>query len=307
MELIFIVNPNSGGEKGFKVWKRLKRWLEMKGYQYKVYITDHRSDARSIAESLTSNLEDDASLTIAVVGGDGTINEVLNGLHIDDRITLGLIPAGSGNDLARGLRLPKNPIVCLKKILRCKKLSYIDYGIISYGESFNEHRRFLVSSGIGYDAAITQSVHSKKNTRIRLPRLSYIIEGILGFFKFHTSSGYIILDNSQRHEYGHMFFVSAHIHQYEGGGFRFAPKALNSDGLLTLCVVHASSKRKLFKILLSSKLGNHLKYAGVRSYDCRELTVHSDRPLPVHADGEGCYMQNDIRIECIKGKLKFIS
>ena len=110
----------------------------------------------------------------------------------------------------------------------------------------------------------------------------------------------------QKVEFNHIYFISAHIHPYEGGGFKFAPKAKPADGMLDICVVHNAAKRKLIPILVNAYLGGRTNYRGVRHYTCQEAEIHTDKTMPVHVDGESCYCQNDLQIRCIEKKLRLI-
>ena len=116
--------------------------------------------------------------------------------------------------------------------------------------------------------------------------------------------GYLLLDGTRKVEFNHIYFISAHIHPYEGGGFRFAPKADGSDGLLEVCVVHNSSKMGLIPVLVDAFLGKAGHHRGVRFYECREVRIHVDRPMPVHTDGENCYCQTDIHFRCIEKAIR---
>lgn len=305
--LIFIINPNSGSARGYKIWKSVEQYLCKLDIEYKVYITDARGDAVRISADITSKYADE-DITLVAVGGDGTMNEVLEGAHISSKLTMGYIPAGTGNDLARGLRLPKNPKKCLKRILRPKRIKNIDYGIISYGRG--EHRRFLVSSGIGFDAAVTQRKTQSSDKKLKrlniLKKLSYISSGIMQLFANNAVKGSVIIDDTRKLDFNNIVFISSHIHPFEGGGFRFSPKADNEDGELSVCIVHQKSKLKLVKILLSALLGNHLKYPGVKSYDCKNIKIYADLPMTVHVDGEICGNWKEVELSCVSRQLRFI-
>lgn len=120
--------------------------------------------------------------TIVIVGGDGTVNEVINGLSFSSRITIGYIPMGMGNDLSRGLKLPRSPYRCLKRIMDPRQFVDLDYGILSYEMEEPVHRRFAVSSGIGLDGAVCHRIlsMSRKSRRIfgSFGRLFYILMGL---------------------------------------------------------------------------------------------------------------------------------
>ena len=127
----FIVNPNAGCGKGGRLWRAVAGYLEKQQVEYEAYLTAGKGDARNIARELTEGKREPR--VIVAVGGDGTMNEVLDGLSFCGPLTLGYIPAGSGNDLARSLRLPGNPAKALKRLLTPRHYRMLDYGILSYG------------------------------------------------------------------------------------------------------------------------------------------------------------------------------
>lgn len=305
----FIVNPNSCYGLGAKIWKKLERYLKCSGVSYEVRVTEGVGDARRFAEEIT-RYGQDAAPVIVVVGGDGTMNETLDGLVFEKTVTLGYIPAGTGNDLRRSLRLPCSPIRGLKRVLNPRRYQYIDYGVLSYGEDARQHRRFAVSCGIGLDAAVSHhllDVRSRKRRRLmRAHRVSYILSGIRQTFFAHPVKGYLILDGVRKVEFNHIYFISSHIHPFEGGGFKFAPQADYADGKLELCVVHSSSKYQLFPAMIDAWFRHMGHRRGIRFYDCHEVQIHTERPMPVHVDGESCFCQTDIHLRCIERKLRMI-
>ena len=125
----FIVNPNASGGRGERIWRRLEKQLKHLGVPYEAFVTEKTGDARRLACDLTEHQREPRILI--AVGGDGTVSEVLDGISFCGPVTLGYIPTGSGNDLARSLRLPKSPSRCLKKILNPKYHKLLDYGVLS--------------------------------------------------------------------------------------------------------------------------------------------------------------------------------
>lgn len=308
----FIVNPNAGSGKGWKIWNTIAKYLDCHSIEYEASLTGGLGDAREIARELTEGACEPKY--IIVVGGDGTMNEVLDGVSFRAPLSLGYIPAGMGNDLARSLHLPRSVVKCLKKQLTPRHLTMVDYGVLSYGDKVPTHRRFLVSAGIGYDAAVCRdALTSRLRTymgKLGLGKLSYIALGIRQFFQCKSSKGYIVLDGVKKVEFNHILFISCHIQPSEGGGFLFAPGANGSDGKMDICVVSHASRSKLIPFLLSSAKGygyqSSRKRRRVRSYECREVQIHTDAPLPVHVDGEFCGCQTDIQAGCIARKVRMM-
>lgn len=304
----FIVNPDAGAGRCMKIWKALARYLDSHNIEYEVFLTERPGDARAQAGILTEGVLEPRY--IIAVGGDGTMNEVLDGVSFHAPLSLGYIPAGSGNDLARSLRMPGNVFKCLKKQLVPRHFTLVDYGVLSYGEHELLHRRFLVSAGIGFDAAVCQDAAGfrcgRRLSRLGLGRLSYILLGIRQFFKCKSSKGYIILDGVKKVEFNNILFISCHIHPSEGGGFLFAPRADGSDGKLNICVVSHANRTKLIPVLMSAVTGRRGRRKGVRSYECREIAIHTEAGLPVHVDGECCGLQTDIQAGCITRKVRMM-
>lgn len=303
----FIINPHSRSGYGYKVWKRIERQLKLEGIEYRAFLTEHPGQAAEYSDQLTRGCKEPK--VIVVVGGDGTFNEVLDGLCFCNTITLGYIPAGTGDDLARSLKLPRSPMRSLRKILHPKYHKLIDYGVVTYGDDVVKHRRFIVSTGIGLDAAVCHSLlYSRCRmvlTRLHLRRFSYILSGLNQYFKAAPTKGYILLDGNKKVEFNYIYFIAVQNQAYEGGGFRFAPRADCSDGSMEVCVVSHSSKSQVFSILLRAFLKrSHNK--GMRIYPCREVQIHMDRPMAVHVDGESCLYQSDLEVQCIERKVRMI-
>ena len=304
----FIINPNSRSGNGYRVWRRVEKQLSMEGVEYAAFLTEHPGHAAEYADQLTRSCKEPR--IIVVVGGDGTVNEVLDGLCFCGTITLGYIPAGSGNDLARSLKLPKSPKKCLKKILHPKYHKLIDYGVMTYGDEVVRHRRFIVSAGIGIDAAVCHNLLYSKTravfNRAHATKLCYVLAGLKQLLLAKPTKGYILLDGSKKVEFNYIYFIAAQLHPSEGGGFRFAPKADYSDGKIDICIASHSSRIHMIPVLLKALFFRTSKNKGIRTYQCREVMIHTDRPLAVHADGESCLYQNDLEIRCIERKVRMI-
>lgn len=304
----FIVNPNSCCGRGGRVWKKMEKILIHRGISYEAHVTEKVGDARQYAKKLTEGCKE--SRLIVVIGGDGTVNEILNGLSFCGNVTLGYIPAGSGNDLARSLKLPKKPSRCLKRILKPTCYKMLDYGVLSYGEDDISCRRFIVSTGIGMDAAVCHNLLYSKTEgilrKVHWGKLGYILIGIKQLILAKPTKGHLVLNGVQKVEFSHVYFISAHIHPFEGGGFKFAPDAKYDDGKLSVCLMNNKKKRKLVPVLINSFLRKESHNSGVRFYQCEELEIYTDRPMAVHVDGESCLCQNHLQVQCINKKIRII-
>ena len=302
----FIVNPNARSGYGVRTWNRLERYLMLEEIPYRVFMTERPGHASEYADQITRNCQEPR--VIVVVGGDGTFNEVLDGLCLSNSITMGYIPAGTDNDLARSLKLPRSPVKGMKKILRPKYYRQLDYGVITYGDEVLCHRRFMVSAGIGLDAAVFHNLSysgcKKLFNRIGLRRVPYVLIGLKQYLRARPTHGYLLLDGVKRVEFNNIYFVSAQLHPFEGG-FRFAPKADGSDGKLEICVLSHSSKLEVLGVLWRAFVKRG-KNKGIRIYTCNEAQIHTERPAAVHVDGESCQCQKDIEVRCIERQVRII-
>lgn len=304
----FIINPCAKSGNGYRVWKRVERLLAHEGVQYAAFLTERPGHASEYARQLTQGCKDPR--VIVVIGGDGTVNEVVDGLNFGGTVTLGYIPAGTGNDLAKSLRLPRSPKKGLRKILHPKYHKLIDYGVVTYGDEVVRHRRFMVSAGIGLDAAVCHNLLYSKVRDIfnclHMPSMCYISCGVKQLLLSSPTKGYIILDGSKKVEFNYIYFIASHIHATEGGGFRFAPKADCSDGKMEICIASHPAKLQMVPVFLGALLSKTARKRGIRTYQCREVVIHTDRPMAVHVDGESCQYQSDIEIRCIEKKVRMI-
>ncbi len=304
----FIVNPNSRSGKSRELWEKLKDRLDREQVPYTAYLTEYAGHARRLAETLSARREPD---TLVVLGGDGTLNEVINGLSVSAPLTLAYIPSGSGNDFSRGMGIPRRPEKALERILGSSRVRYVDYGILSCQTSGQPlHRRFLVSSGAGYDAEVCRNIFTTGLkpflNRLHLGKLSYLLIGIKQIVLCRGADGCLTIDGVKKLPLKQIRFISAHIQKYEGGGFCFAPGADPADGLLELCVVSGVSRLKLTLLLTASLFGKHTSFKGVRTYSCKEASLSSGRPIQVHTDGEDCGLQTEISFHCERRKLRFL-
>ena len=160
MDYIFIVNPKSRTGQGELLWSQLEPELKKRRVSYEVRMTGRKKDAERIATEITADEEEH---TMIVLGGDGSLNEVINGIKNPSKVTLGYIPTGSSNDFARGMGIPKDAKKALELILNSEKIEKLDVGELVLG---GKRRRFLVSAGMGFDAAVCHEVCISKWKKI---------------------------------------------------------------------------------------------------------------------------------------------
>ena len=198
----------------------------------------------------------------------------------------------------------------LERILHPRRYQMIDYGIVIYGDGETQSRRFAVSAGIGWDAAICHNLLDSRAkrflNRIRLGSLAYVVIGLKQWALARPADGKLILDGCREVPLKKLFFVSAHNLKYEGGGFMFGPGAEPSDGMLELCVMSRMGKLAAVPAVLAAKTGRHGIFPGVDFYRCRKAEICLKKPAAVHADGESCGRQSRVLFTCRQKKIRFI-
>ena len=304
MKLQFIVNPASKTGRGIEIWQEVEKVLKGSEIEYEVYYTKRIGHGTELARKLT---ESEGEHMIVALGGDGTVNEVVNGIvRIKDTI-LGYIPTGSGNDLAGGLGLPTDPMTSIEHILENKSHLQVNIGVV---EVEGMKRRFAVSSGMGWDAAICHEVAVSKLkkflNKIKLGKLSYVAIAVKQIFAFKTAPMEIQIDGKAPMKFQKNFFSAVMNSPYEGGRVMMCPAASWSDDLLDICIVDSVPKLKLLLVIPLAYKGWHKFFKGVHIKRGEKMTLRSAKPLPMHVDGENFGYHTEATMYLEKEKLRII-
>ena len=304
----FIINPKSSSGKGIRYWWAVKAELDNQKIPYTATFTRYVGHASEIAEQICSNNE--GIKDIVVLGGDGTLNEVINGLNNYKEVLLGYVPSGSSNDLARSLKIPKDPLKALSNILKPKKFKYLDHGMITFIGSDVAPRKFACSSGIGYDANVCLEVQSsplkKRLKHFGAGKFVYLAIAIKQIITMKTTDGTVIVDGIKKDTYKKILMVSSMIHKYEGGGLMMAPEADPSDGQLSVCLVHGLSRLKVILLLPTIIFGKHVYFKGVETFHCSNIEIIMSNDLAVHTDGEIPAVCSHISVSSFPDQLRMI-
>ncbi len=303
-----IINPRSRSGRGLKIWKNsIEPKLHEYGIAYRNYFSKEPGDVARLACEITS-ASPGKPLTLILLGGDGTVNEALSGMEDTSRVTLGYIPTGSSNDLARDLRIPGDPLEALELILHRGSVHTMDLGAVTYDDGGT--RPFIVSCGIGFDAAVCEeALRSKlKNAfnRLGLGKLTYLGIALKQLFGAKAVSGRLTLDDNEPVNMKTLLFVACMLHRFEGGGFMFCPDADASDGILDLCAVGDLPKLLILFALPTAFKGKHYRFEGTTPYRAKTLTIETSSPLWVHTDGEVARKSDRITVDCRHGAVKMI-
>jgi YegS/Rv2252/BmrU family lipid kinase len=309
--LYFIVNETSRSGKARQIWKDIQQSLIKADVAYEYMVTQGRNHATKLASEISQRPED--NICIVVIGGDGTMNEVINGIADFDKVRFGIIPTGSGNDFGGGLDLPKSPEENLQRIISSYKAgedSYraVDMGLVRWGQ--NQKKLFGISSGIGLDAIVCKKALSSKLknvlNKLGLGSLTYVILTIITLFSMKTADFEISYDNNKRTLKKTIFAAAMNL-RAEGGGVPMAPDANPYDGKLSISSASGIPKWITFLCLPFLVAGKHTHIKGFNLVSCGEAVIHASEKMTLHADGEYVSDVTDLTFGVYPQKLRLMN
>ena len=304
----FIVNPVSRSGKGLKLWqKQIEPELKTQNIEYSVEFSKERGDVTNIVAKISSAAKNESNCIIVILGGDGTVNDAVQGIKDFENTTLAYIPTGSSNDFARDLKLPKSVKKNLRRILDAKAPVLMDVGQV---ETERGTRRFAVSSGLGFDGAVCQkSVHSilkKRLNKIGLGKLTYLGIALNQIINAPKVDAEITFADGKKINAKNLLFFAAMVHKYEGGGFKFCPKADAYDGELDFICAANKTVPGILLALPTAFFGFHSIFKGIDIYRFKTAEIKTSIPLWLHTDGEVGYKAQYLNFSQLEQKLKFI-
>ncbi len=284
-KLTLIINPIAGtlSKRGLDSW--LIPRLEYMDYDVCVEYTRGPGDATRISREAASR----GDYGVLACGGDGTVNEVASGL-IGSHTALGILPAGSGNGLARHIGIPVDISRSLK-IIAEDNIEPCDYGEVN-------GRPFFCTFGVGFDAAVSHRFARKHKRGLG----SYISSAWDEFAKYHPDTYEIIAGDTVITDRAFLV-VCCNASQYGNNAF-IAPAASIRDGMLDITVVHSGSMLEHaisgFEMITGS-IGNHGK---IQTFRVPDLTIRRSAPGPAHIDGDPVSLPSERPVRCHPGALR---
>ena len=275
ISLGLIINPSSGRGKGAARGERVLLALEARGHNYlnlsgATMVEADANARKAISDGLINGL--------VVVGGDGIAHLGVN-IACDTGITLGIIAAGTGNDLARSLGLPEGDVVAGVEAVLSKLDNPRNVDAIKAKSSAGEFWFFGTASA-GFDALVNQRANQMNWPKG--PR-RYDIAMVLELAKFKPIRYEAIIDGEHR-SFDAMLCAVANGPAF-GGGMLIAPDARVDDGSLDLFIVHAMSRLELLKVFPKVYTGRHVSHPAVEFVRAKTLKLASGN-MPVYSDGE---------------------
>ncbi len=287
--LDFIINPIAGGKHGKKTRKVvsiLKRILECKKLPFNIHFTRERGHAKTLTEDVIKK----GATDIIVVGGDGTLHEVINGFSNFEKVNLGLIPCGTGNDFAKAVKIPLDVEKALDIVIN-NNPKYTDFMQLPSIRGMN-----VIGTGIDVDVLKRYNALKKKN------KFSYTTSLIKTLFDFEYTDFTAEIDGEKR---TFRSFIAGIANGSDfGGGMPICPIATPSDGLLNFVAVkEITPKIKIVGAFLKLKKGKILSLKQTVTMPCKSVKITSDKPLTINVDGE-LYENVPFEVSVVSNTLK---
>jgi diacylglycerol kinase (ATP) len=282
--MLLIINPTSASGAACARWAQLEGVLHRAGLHFDVALTQASGHATQLAAQAAQHGHD----VVACLGGDGTVNEVLNGLMMHEmRPTLAIIPCGTGSDFARALKLPHAPHEVLALLQRGTPQE-MDVGIVTCqhaGQTVQRH--FINIAGIGFDGEVSAQMNRSSKRGGSLAYFANVFK-VLGRYKNKRAT--VTIKNGDHEQCIKGTFNSIVIAngQYFGGGMWVAPKASWCDGLLDVVLIGDVSRAEFVATFPKIYRGTHLSHPKVRSFRATEVRIesHPQEHALLEAEGE---------------------
>jgi diacylglycerol kinase (ATP) len=272
------MNPMAGKGTARKTLTELERLLPGLGFTYETTYTSRAGHATEIART-------SSSAHVVAVGGDGTINEVANGIIGSGKV-LGIIPTGSGNDFIKSMAIPRKLRACLE-ILKARNVRRIDAGrvacatVVNGSTQYAPGRFFVNGVGIGFDASVARRVSEISYLR---GTLLYLVAVLQTLGRYKPPSFRISVDGNTT--VGKRLLVAIGNGRCAGGGFYLTPDAIVDDGKLDVCAIQDVPVMKILRLIPAVMSGRRVEDPAVSYSRMANIEVVSTERFNVHADGE---------------------
>ena len=276
-----IVNPAAGAYSTKRKWPRIRELLRRIGLSFDFQYTEGVGHAIELAKMAASR----GCQYLVVVGGDGTVNEVANGVlcaNEPKNVALGIVNTGTGSDFARSIGIPRD-YASACSFLTSQRRRIVDVGVVEYQSKGQTLQRFFVNAGgVGFDATVVEAVE-------KLPKyfggtIPYLIGVMRTLFTYKNKS--VVLRVGNEVERSRILNVVVANGSYLGGGMYIAPQAKLDDSLFDIVIVGDIGKFELLKALPTVYNGTHIHHPKVSMKKASRLSIESPERMLVYADGE---------------------
>lgn len=279
-----IVNPNAGNGKGKKDWDKISGLLEKADLSFVVEFTERKGHAINLTlDAISSGFR-----KLITVGGDGTLNEVVNGVFTNKscppaEIVLASIPVGTGNDWGRMFGIPLDYEKAIDIIIDNKTLLH-DIGTISFYNGDGKNTRYFINiAGLGFESVVVRKTNIQKD-KGHGGKLIYFYNLLTSLLSYKNTKAEIIIDEEKIK--ADIFSLNVGNGRYCGGGMRQTPRAVPTDGLLDVTIINGMGKFEIIRNLKILYNGRILQHPKIDGYKCKNIKVNSKTAMYAEADGE---------------------
>ena len=277
-----ILNPVAGGRKGQKVWDYIRTYLEGRNEPFTVEKTNATMHATEIAKQAVLN----GYRKLYIIGGDGTLNETVNGVLSQSEvptaeITIGMCSIGTGNDFIKTVGIPKDYKKAIQ-LLDTGKPRLLDTGIAYYQEDGQRKSRYFINvAGMAFDAAITQYANRNKKA---IGKIQYMWSLVRNLFVYQSTHIKLDVDGTKMEDTG--FCVNVGNCRYAGGGMMIVPQAIPDDGLFHVTFITDISKINVVRNIVPLFTGTFISHPAVHVLTGKNVKVNSEPLCYLEVEGE---------------------
>jgi YegS/Rv2252/BmrU family lipid kinase len=281
---LVVVNPNAGSGKCRKDWPQINEILSKKGFSYHVVFTQRRFHAILLIKKLIN----EGYRKVIVVGGDGTLNEVINGIFAQkacesESISVGMIPVGTGNDWARMFSIPSGYEEAIDTLLENNSI-VMDAGRVNFSLKDQIYLRYFINiAGTGFDAIVARKTNQLKE-KGKSGILLYFYNILSSLMAYKTTGISVEVDGKKFKD--DIFSMSIGICRFNGGGMMQVPNADPTDGLFDITVIRKIGKFSVIRNLGRLYNGSIVKHSKVSALRGKNINIQASPPVYLETDGE---------------------
>jgi diacylglycerol kinase (ATP) len=299
-DFLFLINPTAGKVKSSKLKSQIINLINAYEYTYDIFLTQYPMHAAEICQG---NLD---YKYLIIAGGDGTLNEIVNGLSPNKDIIVGVLPLGTGNDFSKNLNLEGSIENNLKMIFDEKyNIKNVDIGVVEYKEEHDisfKQCNFINAAGIGFDSYVA---YLNQKYKVFSGIISYIIAVLKALLNYKPMKTKIKFNELVLEDENLLITIGNGISS--GGGFYLTKNAIIDDNLLDVCIVEFLGRFKILNKMPLVMLNKIDKLKEAKLYKTSNIKIEIEEPYYLHTDGESPSNKvKEIKFSILKDKLKFI-
>ncbi|WP_226670197.1 YegS/Rv2252/BmrU family lipid kinase [Metabacillus litoralis] len=286
--LFFIINIKAGHGKSMRTWKKIKKELEKRKISYRSFYTEYAGHAEVLVRQIAT-IQNYRLKTIIGIGGDGTINEIVNGLNPLNKVQIGFIYAGSGKNSSRGTKIPSNSVRALTYLMKqfTKSEVTIDLGDFHI-EKKGSSRSFINRLGLGLNAELVDTkakTLDNKNNSIFIRHVRFMTSSIKVLWNYQPFTINMTVDGELA-SYENVWFVTISNRPNTEWNLLLSPNAISTDGNIDIAIVSEMNRLKLLILLFFPIFSKSFKGNAIKELICKEISANAESNVLIHADGD---------------------